>query len=524
MWIAGRPLGVDMDDLRRQAESTGRTVRIVDRFVSDSEVPALMRRADVVVIPYRDAEQSGVLFTALAFGKAIVASQVGGFPEVAAAGEGRTLRLVPPGDHVALAEALDTVVGDPAERACLEAAARAAAAAPLLGRNRRADALALRTPGGPAMTVLAVAFWASAALIVHTHVTYPLSLAVLARLRRPVPGTGVPVTRAPAVSLVIAAHNEEEVIAERVVNALESGYPRERLEVIVASDGSDDRTAELARAAGADVVLELSRRGKVEAQNAAVAQARGEILAFSDANALWDPGALEALVAPLADPSVGYVCGQLRLTGTGGENQEGAYWRYEMAVRSLESRLGGVTAGNGAIYAVRREAYVELPSDRSHDLCLPYLTVKGGMRALYESTAQASEQAAPTLGGEWQRKRRMMNRAWGILLNDGILSPRGYGVTYAYEMMSHRALRYATPFLHLIALGTNFALLGEGAVYTATLAAQLALLAAAALSRVIPLFGFRLAAYYVTVTASIAAGLFDRLRHGPAKTWEPAAR
>ena len=294
--------------------------------------------------------------------------------------------------------------------------------------------------------------------------------------------------------------------------------------MIVASDGSDDRTADLARAAGADVVLELSRRGKVEAQNAAVAQARGEIMAFSDANALWAPDALEALVAPLADPGVGYVCGQLRLTGAGGENQEGAYWRYEMAVRSLESRLAGITAGNGAIYAVRREAYVEMPSDRSHDLCLPYLTVKDGMRALYEPTAQASEQAAPTLGGEWQRKRRMMNRAWGILLNDGILSPRGYGATYAYEMLSHRALRYATPFLHLIALGTNVALLGEGAVYTATLAAQLALLAAAALARVIPLFPFRIAAYYVTVTASIAAGLFDRLRHGPAKTWEPASR
>jgi cellulose synthase/poly-beta-1,6-N-acetylglucosamine synthase-like glycosyltransferase len=370
------------------------------------------------------------------------------------------------------------------------------------------------------MTVLAVAFWASAALIVHTHVTYPLSLALLSRLRR---HREPPAASAkhPAVSLIIAAHNEEEVIERRVRNALESGYPRDRLEVIIASDGSEDRTAEFARAAGADAVLELSRRGKVEAQNAAVAQARGEILAFSDANTVWVDNALAALVAPFSDSTVGYVCGQLKLTGTGGENQEGAYWRYEMAVRSLESRLGGVTAGNGAIYAVRREAYVEMPSDRSHDLCLPYLAVKNGMRAIYEPAAQASERAAPTLGGEWQRKRRMMNRAWGIILNDGILSPRGYSPTYAYEILSHRALRYATPFLHLIALGTNLALLGEGAIYTVTLAAQLAVLAAAALGRVIPLLPFRIAAYYVTVTASIAAGLFDRIRRGPAKTWEP---
>ena len=149
------------------------------------------------------------------------------------------------------------------------------------------------------------------------------------------------------------------------------------------------------------------------------------------------------------------------------------YWRYEMAVRGLESRLASVTAGNGAIYAVRRDAYVEMPSDRGHDLCLPYLTVRNGMRAVYEPAAQAEEPMAPTMTGEWERKRRMMNRTWGILLNDGMLSPRGYGPLYAYEMLSHRGLRYASPFLHLIALGTNVALLGEGTVYAVTLGLQL---------------------------------------------------
>jgi glycosyltransferase involved in cell wall biosynthesis len=130
VWIAGRPLGVDMDQLRRQADEVGGKVRFVDRFVSDSEVPALMRRADVVALPYRDAEQSGVLYTALAFGKAIVATSVGGFPEVAAAGEGETIWLVPPDNHLALAGALSTVLKEPAERARLEAAARAAATGP----------------------------------------------------------------------------------------------------------------------------------------------------------------------------------------------------------------------------------------------------------------------------------------------------------------------------------------------------------------------------------------------------------
>ena len=371
------------------------------------------------------------------------------------------------------------------------------------------------------MTALAVVFWISVALIVHTHVTYPLSLAVLARLRHRPTRNGDASPSTPHVSLIIAAHNEEEVIERRVRNALATDYPRELLEVIVASDGSEDRTVEVARAAGADVVLELPRRGKVDAQNAAVAEARGDVLAFSDANAQWAPDAVRLLTAALAPPDVGYVCGQLRLSGTGGENQEGAYWRYEMAVRSLESGLGGVTAGNGAIYAVRRDSYVVMPSDRSHDLCLPYLTVKAGRRAVYEPAARAEEPAAPTLGGEWLRKRRMMNRAWGILLNDGILSPRGYGLTYAYEIFSHRALRYATPFLHVVALAANIALLGEGTAYAITLALQLALLAAAALARVVPALPFRVAAYYVTVTASIAAGLFDRIRNGPASTWEP---
>ena len=143
VWIAGRPLGVDMAELRRQAERVGGKVRFVDRFVSDSEVPALMRRADVVALPYRDAEQSGVLYTALAFGKAIVATSVGGFPEVAAAGEGETITLVPPDNHLALAGALSIVLKEPAERARLEAAARAAASGPYSWDAIAAQTLAL---------------------------------------------------------------------------------------------------------------------------------------------------------------------------------------------------------------------------------------------------------------------------------------------------------------------------------------------------------------------------------------------
>ncbi len=191
----------------------------------------------------------------------------------------------------------------------------------------------------------------------------------------------------------------------------------------------------------------------------------GEVLAFSDANATWEPDALWRLVARFADPRTGYVCGQLRLEGTGGENQEGLYWRYETAARALESRLAGVTAGNGAINAVRREAYIALDPTRGQDISLPYELTKRGWRAVFEPGAVAREPMASTLGSEFRRKRRMLAGAWATMLRHGMLSPRGYGPAYAFEILSHRALRYLSPLLHLIALGTNLALLGQGAIY-----------------------------------------------------------
>jgi cellulose synthase/poly-beta-1,6-N-acetylglucosamine synthase-like glycosyltransferase len=371
------------------------------------------------------------------------------------------------------------------------------------------------------MLALEIAFWASVALLVHTHVTYPLALWAIARVRAR-PGARVPDATPPVVSLIVAAHDEERVIARKVANALELDYPRERLELIVASDGSSDRTVELAREAGADLVLDLGRGGKLAAQNAAAARSGGEVLAFSDANAFWEPAALRRLVAPFADPRVGYVCGQVRFLSDGASNEEGAYWRYEMALRELESRLGGITAGNGAIYATRRDAYMVLDPSRSHDLSFPFEMTKRGWRALYASDALAEERMVPTIEGEFARKRRMMSGLWDIVLGDGMLSPRGYGPLYAFEIYSHRALRYASPLLHLIALATNIALVGEGIVYQLTLALQAAFLLAAALGPVVALRPLRLAYYYAVVTASIAAGLWDRLRGRVPRAWEKA--
>jgi cellulose synthase/poly-beta-1,6-N-acetylglucosamine synthase-like glycosyltransferase len=372
------------------------------------------------------------------------------------------------------------------------------------------------------MLMLEIVFWVCVVAILYTHAGYPLVLRVLLSLRRrPTLRPGA-LDEPPTVSLIVAAHDEEEVIAAKVADALALQYPRERLQTIVACDGCADATAERARAAGADLVLELPRGGKTAAQNAAAERASGEILAFSDANSDWSPDALRHLVEPFADPDVAYACGRVRFLDPEGGNLEGAYWRYEMAVREMESGLAGVTAGNGAIYAVRRVAYPPLGPAGSHDLSLPFLLAKRGSRSLYVPWAAAEEKMVPSIEGEFARKRRMMVGLWDIVVGEGMLSPRGYPPLYAFEVASHRLLRYATPFLHLLALAANLALLGQGRVYLLTLALQLALLAAGLLGRFLPLAPLRAARYYLLTTASIAAGLWDRMRRGPGGQWEKA--
>jgi cellulose synthase/poly-beta-1,6-N-acetylglucosamine synthase-like glycosyltransferase len=369
-------------------------------------------------------------------------------------------------------------------------------------------------------TVLEVVFWVCAALLVYAQAGYGVLLAGLAALRRRGAPAWPALDLAPEVSLIVAAHAEAAVIAAKVANAAALDWPRERLEVIVACDGSPDDTARLAREAGADVVLELPRGGKIRAQDAAVRQARGALLAFSDANALWEPGALRALTAPFADARIGYACGQVAFLGDGGTNQEGVYWRYEMAIRGLESRLASVTAGNGAIYATRREAYIEVDPVMGHDLSFPFNMVKRGWRAVYAPAARASERMVPSIEGEFARKRRMMSHTWPIVLRGGLLSPRGYSPTYALMIASHRLLRYASPFLHLIALIANALLLGDGWVYVAAFAVQLAVVAAALAGGAVRARPLLIARYYVLTTASIAAGLWDWARHGTPAGWD----
>jgi cellulose synthase/poly-beta-1,6-N-acetylglucosamine synthase-like glycosyltransferase len=372
------------------------------------------------------------------------------------------------------------------------------------------------------MTAVAIVFWVCVGLLLYSLVGYPLLLAALVRLRPRRASTAGAADELPSVSVIVPAYAEAEVIGARIANLRELDYPEDRLELVVACDGSPDATAERARAAGADLVLELPRGGKIRAQDAGVERSHGDIVAFSDANVSWRPEALRRLVAPFADARVGYVCGDVRLVSQAGDNQEGLYWRYEMMLRSFESRLGSVTGGNGAIYATRREAYLVVDPIMGHDLSFPFNMVKRGWRALYAPDARASEKMVPTLEGEFARKRRMMGHTWPIVVRGGMLSPRGYDPMYALMIVSHRILRYLSPFLHLVVLGTNIALLGDGWVYIVTLAIQVGVLVGALLAGAVRLRPLLIARYYVLTTFSLAAGLWDWLARGTQAGWEPA--
>ena len=366
------------------------------------------------------------------------------------------------------------------------------------------------------MTVVEALFWAALAALAWTHVLYPLVAAGGAQLRRRrVEREDV----LPPVTVIVAAWNEEAVIDRRLENLLALDYPPELLEIVVASDASEDRTDELVEAVAAREprvrLLRCPRGGKVAAQDRAVRESDAEIVAFSDANATWAPDALRRLVRSFADPGVGYVCGRLVLTDAQGTNREGVYWRYETWLRAQESALGSVTGGNGAIYAVRRSDYIEVDPRFGHDLSLPYAMVQRGRRAVYDADAVASERPTPEIETEYRRKVRMFEHCWLIVLRGKML--RRLPPVYLAEILSHRHLRYASGLLHLLLLGTNVALVAmrAGVVYDVALGLQVAFLLPALVRPGLP-------RYYALITWATVVALWNYLRRGVPATWDAA--
>ncbi len=361
------------------------------------------------------------------------------------------------------------------------------------------------------MIAVEVVFWVALAALVWTHALYPLAAILLARLR-PRPVRIEPIE--PTVTVIVAAYNEEAVIERRLENLLALDYPADKVELVVSSDASSDRTHELVAAFEPRVELIANERGgKVAAQNRAVREATSEILAFSDANATWAPDALRLLVRNFADPQVAYACGRLVLETAEGSNREGLYWRYELAQREAESRLGSITGGNGSIYAVRRSDYVEVDPKWGHDLSFPYRMVQAGRRAIYEPAARAFEKPTPSNETEYRRKVRMFEHCWEITLKGSMLRrlPPGYLV----QVLSHRVLRYGSGILHLLLLGASVALVREGWLYQLALAGQLLLLGAAGI-------GVGIARYYVLITWATVVAFWNYLRRGVPATWDVA--
>jgi cellulose synthase/poly-beta-1,6-N-acetylglucosamine synthase-like glycosyltransferase len=375
-------------------------------------------------------------------------------------------------------------------------------------------------------------FWLCGLALGYTYVGYPALAWARAALRSwPPRGGGIE----PSVTVLLAAHNEAGRIDGRLENLLALDYPRDRLEIVLGSDGSTDGTAERARAwepDGVSVVAFESRRGKPAVLNDLVPKARGEIVVLGDARQRFDRHAVRALVGPFADPRVGAVSGELVLTpnddGTAVGDGVGFYWRYEKFIRRHESRAQSTPGATGAIYAIRRELFEPIAPDTIlDDVLIPLRIARRGYRVLLEPGARAYDRVAATGGEEFTRKVRTMAGKFQLFARERwLLSP--WHNPLWLQTVSRICLRLLAPLFLVGALGANLLLAREG-LYAATLAAQ-ALFYSAALGGFLLRNGRRrlpiLSVPYVVclLNWAIVVGLMRFLAGRQRVTWDKAAR
>ncbi len=325
--------------------------------------------------------------------------------------------------------------------------------------------------------LLELMFWSCFALVAYTYVGYPLVIGLMASLfGRPDDTEGI-AAGLPRVSLLVAAHNEEDVIAARLDNALAADYPAERLEVVVATDGCTDRTADIVRRyadRGVRLIESPKRRGKATTLNEAVPQLAGEVVVLSDANTFFQPDAIRRMAGRFDDPGVGVVCGQLVLTDpTVGTNADGLYWRYETFLKKCEGRLGALLGANGGIYALRRSVFRPVPADTIvDDFVIPLeAKLRSGCGITYDRRAVAHEETPPTVRAEFRRRARIGAGGFQCLgLLWRLLNPaRGW---IAFTFWSHKVFRWAGPFF-LLGMATAAVLLARHPLYRSLLLAQI---------------------------------------------------
>lgn len=386
------------------------------------------------------------------------------------------------------------------------------------------------------MMVFQAIFWICAAMVVYSYAIYPLVIWVLSHgfgmkpAAPELPGE----EQFPTVTLLIAAYNEESVIAERLVNALAADYPTGKMRIVVASDGSSDRTAAIATEfAGREVrVLDYQqRRGKASVLNAAMQEVDTELVLLSDANTQINTSAVRSLVRWFADPKVGVVCGRLVIIDPAtGKNADGMYWKYETFLKKCEARLGALLGSNGAIYAIRRDLYVPIrPETIVDDFVIPLLArLSSKCRIVYDADAIAVEESAESLGAEFRRRSRigaggfqaitmlwrMLNPAWGWI---------------SFVFLSHKVLRWICPFCMIGMLLTSAALSSRLLIYWEILVLQLVFYAASALAGWLPGKGplgkpLRLASMFSSMNLALLFGFWRWVRGTQKAAWERTVR
>jgi cellulose synthase/poly-beta-1,6-N-acetylglucosamine synthase-like glycosyltransferase len=380
------------------------------------------------------------------------------------------------------------------------------------------------------VTAAVVVVVVSIVAIAWVYAGYPAWLALLGKLR-PRPRVRAPLAR--QVSVIVAAHNEEPIIGAKIANLRLTEYPAAQLEVVVVSDGSTDGTVAAAEAAGASLVLDLPRVGKLRALNDAVSRSSGDVLVFTDADSLLEPGTLPALVANFADPDVGAVAAKevhaVAGDGPAVAHGEGLYWRYEQLVKRLEDRVGSAVSASGRLYATRRDLFVPSRETAStDDFVISTQAVRAGRRLAFDDDARVLV-ATPDEGGtELWRKVRVMNRGLrGAFALAGALLPF-HRPAYLLQLLSHKVLRRFLGFFLAALLLASLWLAIRDPRWWALLAPQLAFYAlaiggalAAALGRRAPRALW--VPYYFCLSnlaATIAVCLLVRGRRF--EVWEPA--
>jgi cellulose synthase/poly-beta-1,6-N-acetylglucosamine synthase-like glycosyltransferase len=318
-----------------------------------------------------------------------------------------------------------------------------------------------------------ILFWVAVTLIVYTYILFPALVLLRGLLwRRPYRSAEV----TPRVSLIIAAYNEANTIGARLDNILSLDYPRDQLEALIASDGSNDGTEAIVRGYAEQGIrlLSLPRQGKIPTLNAAVEASTGEILVFSDANSIYAPDAIRSLVRPFADPKVGGVAGDQRYlaeSGSGTSDGERSYWNFDRRLKQLQSQAGNAISATGAIYAIRRSLFRQVPVGVTDDFVVSTSVIAQGYRLVFAPDAVAYEPTAKSSGAEFGRKVRVITQGLrAILVMRELLNPFRYGF-YALQLFSHKVLRRLMVFPLLVLLLLSPLLWRNGLLYqTATLA------------------------------------------------------